>query len=172
MSDDPIAIEDPRRPDIRALLERHLAFANLHSPPEDVYALDVDALLDPSISFYALRQDGQLLGVGALRQFDADHAEVKSMHVAAEARGQGAGRIIVNHLLGIARERGLRRVSLETGTMEAFAPARALYESAGFVECGPFGSYPPSPNSAFLTLALEPLEPLEPLERLERLEPQ
>ncbi|SOD71730.1 putative acetyltransferase [Jatrophihabitans sp. GAS493] len=150
-----ISTEDPRTPDIRALLERHLAFANLHSPPEDVHALNVEALLDPSISFFALRRAGALLGVGALRQFNAHEGELKSMHVAAEARGEGAGRRILNHLLGVARERGLRRVSLETGTMAAFDAARSLYESAGFVPCGPFSDYPLSSNSAYLTLTLE-----------------
>jgi putative acetyltransferase len=76
------------------------------------------------------------------------------MHTAPPARGRGIGRAMVDHLLGVARDRGLRRVSLETGSMAAFAPARSLYASSGFRECGPFGDYSPSRNSTFMTLSL------------------
>ena len=150
-----IAADDPRAPDIRALLERHLGFCNLHSPPEDVHALDIDALLDPAVSFFSCREDGFLLGLGALKQLDKQHAEIKSMHTAAEARGRGVARDLVSHLVAFARERGFGRISLETGTMEAFAPARALYASAGFEPCGRFADYIDSPNSTFMTLDLQ-----------------
>lgn len=149
-----IAPEDPRAPDVRALLERHLAFARSNSPPRDVHALDHDGLADPAVTFYALREKGELLAVGALRRLDDRHCEIKSMHTAQEARGRGLGRVMAEHLLAMARERGFERVSLETGTMEAFAPARALYASLGFVLCAPFGDYPESPNSVCLTRAL------------------
>ena len=154
MPEGDISIDDPRAPDVRELLERHLAFANLHSPPEDVHALDVDALLDPAVTFFSFRLTGQLLGVAALEQLDEHHAEVKSMHTAQEARGRGIGRAMVDHLIRVAHNRGLRRVSLETGSMSAFAPARRLYASAGFRPCGPFGDYAPSPNSTYMTLLL------------------
>ena len=146
-----IRADDPRRADVRALLERHLAFANDHSPPEDVHALDVDALAHPSITFVALRSDGELLGVGALKDLGGGHGELKSMHTSAEARGRGVGGAIVAHLVGLARERGLTRLSLETGTPDAFAPARSLYARHGFVECGPFDDYAPSDYSTFMT---------------------
>jgi putative acetyltransferase len=149
-----ISIDDPRAGDVRALLERHLAFANTHSPPEDVHALDLDGLLDPAITFFSFRSDGRLLAVGAIRRLDESHAELKSMHTAEEARGQGIGRAMVDHLLGVARERGFRQVSIETGTMEAFAPARALYAGVGFETCGPFGEYFYSPNSTCMTMWL------------------
>jgi putative acetyltransferase len=149
-----VAVDDPRRADVRQLLERHLAFAHATSAPEDVHALDLDGLLHESVTFFSARTDGALLGVGALKQLDAGHAELKSMHTAAAARGQGVARALVEHLLAVARERGCRRVSLETGTQEEFAPARSLYAGAGFTECGPFGSYRPSAASAFFTLAL------------------
>jgi putative acetyltransferase len=151
-----IALDDPRAEDVRALLEHHLAFANEHSPPEDVHALDLDGLLRPDISFYSYRVDGQLLGIGALKTVDADHAELKSMHTAEAARGRGVGRAMVDHLLAVARERGIRRVSLETGTPDAFVPARSLYASVGFEECGPFGAYFDSPWSVCMTLQLGP----------------
>jgi putative acetyltransferase len=147
-----IALDDPRAPDVRALLERHLAFAHEMSPPEDVHALDIAGLLDASISFFSARQHGELLAVGALKQLDPTHGELKSMHTAAAARRQGVGRSMVEFLVALARDRGYDFVSLETGSMEAFAPARALYRSAGFGECGPFGDYELSPNSTFMTI--------------------
>ena len=98
---------------------------------------------------------GDLLAVGALKQLDAEHGELKSMHTAAAARGRGIGAAMVEHLLDVARGRGLRRVSLETGSMDAFVPARTLYARYGFAECGPFGDYSPSPNSTFMTLELD-----------------
>ena len=155
MAEGQISIDDPRAPDVGAMLDRHLAFNNAHSPPEDVHALDVDGLLDPSVTFFSVRRNGELLGVGALKQIDTLRAELKSMHVAETARGGGIGRALVEHLIAVARQRGLRRVSLETGSMAAFAPARALYASAGFRPCGPFDPYLPSPNSAFMTMVLD-----------------
>jgi putative acetyltransferase len=151
---DVIGFDDPRGEDVRVLLAVHLAFANEHSPPEDVHALDIEGLLDPAISFYSCRRVGVLLGVGALKQLDATHAELKSMHTSEVARGQGIGRQMVEHLLGVARERCISRVSLETGTMAAFAPARRLYTQFGFAHCEPFGAYFVSPNSVCMTLLL------------------
>jgi len=150
-----ITADDPRAKDVRDLLERHLGFAHANTPPEGVHALDVDGLLDPAVTFFSLRRDGELLGVGALKQLDRHHAELKSMHTAQAARGRGVGRAMLGHLIGVARERGCRRVSLETGSMDAFAPARSLYASAGFRPCGPFGDYSPSPTSTFMTLSLD-----------------
>jgi putative acetyltransferase len=149
-----IAADDPRAADVRELLQQHLLFAFAASPPENVFALDVDGLLDPAVTFFSFRVGGKLLGVGALKQLDEHHAELKSMHTARAARGRGIGRAMVAHLLGVARARGCRRVSLETGSMEAFAPARSLYESAGFRPCGSFGDYRPSEYSTFMTLEL------------------
>ena len=150
-----IATDDPRAGDVRALLERHLAFARATTRPEDVYALDVDALAAPAVTLFSFRDGGALLGVGALKELDGGHAEIKSMHTAEAARGRGVGRALADHLLAVARERGYRRVSLETGAGPAFAPARRLYASAGFTPCGPFGDYVPSPNSAYMTRALD-----------------
>lgn len=149
-----IAIDDPRAEDVRMLLAAHLAFAHENSPPQDVHALDVDGLLDPAVTFYSYRVDRQLLAVGALRQLGGGHGEIKSMHTAREARGRGIGRAMLAHLIDEARARGYQRLSLETGTMDVFAPARALYAAAGFVPCDPFGSYVHSPNSVCMTLAL------------------
>ena len=149
-----IAVDDPAAEDVRALLGRHLEFARATTLPEEVYALDVDALLDPAVTFFSYRIDGELLGVAALKRIDDEHAEIKSMHTAAAARGRGIGRALVEHLIGVAREQGFRRISLETGAGPAFAPARRLYASAGFGPSGPFAGYRPSPNSAYMTLTL------------------
>lgn len=156
MAKDEIGVEDPRREDVRELLSHHLAHARSNSLPEEVHALEVDGLVDPTVTLFGFRRDGKLLAVGALRQLADGHAELKSMHAAEAVRGTGIGRTMVDHLVGVARERGLRQVSIETGTQGAFAPARSLYERAGFSPCGPFGDYGPSPNSAFMTMALEP----------------
>lgn len=137
MHEGAISIDDPRAEDVRALLERHLAFARGHSPPEDAHALDVDGLADPSVTLYSLRR--------------RDHAEVKSMHTIDEARGRGIGRAMIDHLVATARDRGFSRVSLETGAAPAFAAARSLYAGAGFRPCEPFGDYRPSRNSVFMT---------------------
>jgi putative acetyltransferase len=149
-----IAADDPNAEDVRALLRRHLEFAAANTPPEDVHALDLDQLADPAVMFYSYRRDGELLAVGALKQLDGRHAELKSMHTAAAARGRGIGRAMVEHLIGVARDHGFGRVSLETGSTPAFAPARSLYAQAGFTPCGPFGDYPQGRGNTFMTLPL------------------
>lgn len=147
-------MEDPLAADVRALLERHLAFAHEVTPPEDVHALGVGALLTPDITFFSARRDGVLLGVGALRELDAGHGEIKSMHTAEAARRQGVARAIVEYLIRVARERGYERLSLETGAMDVFQPARALYAGLGFAVCPPFGEYWDSPFSVCMTMDL------------------
>ena len=149
-----IGVEDPDASDVRAVLERHLAFAREVTPLEHVHALDTGAWSDPDLTFYGARRDGSLLGVGAIRGLDETHAELKAMHTRAEARGQGVGQAILAHLLRVARARGYQRVSLETGTMDAFGPARALYRKAGFRPCAPFGPYTVNPYSVCMTMAL------------------
>ena len=149
-----ISTDDPRAPDVRALLERHAAWARAQTPPEDAHALDPDQLAEPGVVFFSYRRDGELLGVAALKRLDDGHAEVKSMHTVESARGTGVGGALLRHLLDVARSSGYERVSLETGAMEQFAAARALYENAGFAECEPFGDYRHSRNSVYMTLAL------------------
>jgi len=149
-----IAVEDPRTDDVRALLATHLAFAREVTPPEGVFALDIDGLLDPSVTFFSARRDGELVGVGALKELDASHAELKSMHTVAAVRRQGVGRALVQHLLAVAADRDYKRVSLETGTEDAFVPARAFYSTLSFTPCERFGPYVNSPTSACMTIAL------------------
>ena len=150
-----ISTDDPLADDVRELLARHLAYAHETTAPEDVHALDLDALVDPSVTFFSFRVDGKLLGVGALKRLDGEHAEIKSMHTAEPARGQGIGRAMLDHLVDFAREAGYQRVSIETGAGPAFAPARRLYASASFKPCGPFADYGPRPTAAYMTLSLD-----------------
>ena len=146
---------DPGSPAAVALVERHLAFARAHSPPEDVHALEVAGLEDRDVTFFGIRDGDDLVCMGALQQLDEGHGEIKSMHTAEGARGRGVARAMLDHLLAVARVRGYRRVSLETGTMAAFAPARSLYARAGFVVCEPFADYRASVSSVHMTLELE-----------------
>jgi putative acetyltransferase len=153
-SETTISVDDPRRPEILALLERHLGFCLSETPPEHSFALDADGLLDPNVTFVSFREGATVLGVAAIKELDGGHAEIKSMHTAAEARGRGVGRALLSHLLDTARARGYRRVSLETGTTPGFAAARSLYESAGFVPTGPFGDYPETGDNCFYARTL------------------
>jgi len=147
--------DDLRGADVVALLQAHLDDMHRHSPPESVHALDLDALRRPEITFWTMRDDrGALMGCGALKQLDAAHGEIKSMRTAAVHLRKGVAATLLRHVLRTARGRGYRRLSLETGAPEAFAPARALYARFGFVECGPFADYAEDPWSVFMTLEL------------------
>ena len=152
-----IGHDDAARPDVLELAHAHRAWASEHSPPEDVHAVEAEALLHPAITLLTARSaDGGLLGMGALRELASEHAELKAMHVRKTARGIGVGRSLLYELVAMARQRAYRRVSLETGTMEAFASARSLYASVGFTPCPPFGPYTSSPHSVYMTLTLNP----------------
>jgi len=151
-----IRIDDLQGPEIRALLEEHLRNMYEVSPPESVHALDLAALQKPEITFWTAWSDGELLGCGALKALDRTHGEIKSMRTAMTRRRTGVGRAMLEHIVAEARGRGYERLSLETGSMEAFAPARHLYERFGFTYCGPFADYVVDPNSAFMTRVLLP----------------
>jgi putative acetyltransferase len=146
--------EDLSQDDVCAVLVTHLAFAREVTPPDDVHALDFSGLKDPAVTLFSARDAGALRALGAIKMLGEGHAELKSMHTVEGVRGQGIGKAMVEHLLSIARVRRCTRVSLETGAMEAFAPARALYAKTGFVPCGPFGEYVASSYSVYMTLSL------------------
>lgn len=147
--------DDLTRPAVHALLEEHLADMYAWSPPESVHALDLDGLRRPEVTFWSAWSDqGELLGCGALKEIDARHAEIKSMRTANAHRGMGVGRQMLQHLLRVARERGYRRLSLETGAQPGFEPARQLYAAFGFEYTEPFEGYLEDPNSVFMTLQL------------------
>ena len=148
--------DDLRDPRLHALLGEHLRDMADHSPPESIHALDLDALRKPDISFWSAWNGEDLLACGALKALDAHHGEIKSMRTSQRHRRQGAGAAMLAHIIDEARERGYRRLSLETGSMAAFAPAHALYARFGFEDCDPFGGYREDPYSRFMTLELAP----------------
>ena len=151
-----IEIDDLTRPAIHALLNEHLRSMHAQSPPGSVHALDLESLRSPDITFWSAWEGPVLLGCGALMELSRTNGEVKSMRTPDAQRRTGAGRALLTHIIATARSRGYDRLSLETGSMAAFEPARRLYESAGFTETGPFGAYVADPNSTFMTLALPP----------------
>ena len=150
----PILLDDPTSSDVAALLEEHLADMYATSPPESVHALDPASLTGSDISFWTMREDGAVLGCAALKRLGPGHGEIKSMRTATAARRRGVAARLLDHVLAEARAAGYGRLSLETGTQDFFAPARSLYVSRGFAECGPFGTYVLDPNSVFMTLDL------------------
>lgn len=154
MSDIVVAAGDPRDTDVVALLEVHLALMRRISPPGHVHALDLDALARPEVTFLTARSDGELLGVGALKQLDEARAEIKSMHTTEAARGRGVGRQLADHIIRLARDRGVVWLGLETGTQPEFEAARSLYRTFGFATCDPFDTYTTNPYSTCMSLDL------------------
>ena len=150
----PIVLDDLSGPEVAELLSEHLRDMALHSPPESVHALDLQSLREPDISFWTLRENGELLGCGALKQLDESHGEIKSMRTARAYLRRGVAARLLTHILDEARRRGYQRLSLETGSAEAFRPAHEMYARFGFVPCGPFGDYVEDPYSVFMTREL------------------
>jgi len=143
--------DSPLAPEVRVVLARHLDLMWTSSPAESVHALAPADLAGDDVAFFTLRDGKAVLGMAALRRIDARHAEIKSMHIVAEARGRGLARLVLDYLLDQARAMGYARLSLETGIEDVFAPARALYRAAGFEPCLPFQGYAADPNSVFMT---------------------
>lgn len=148
--------DSPTRADVRQLLDEHLADMFATSPAESVHALDHAALSAPEIVFWTAREDGVLLGCGALKLLTPAEGEIKSMRTTASARGRGVAALLLTRITEDAGERGLARLYLETGSEEFFAPAHRLYARHGFTDCPPFTGYTLDPLSVFMTLALPP----------------
>jgi putative acetyltransferase len=141
--------------EIRALLAEHLRNMHELSPPQSVHALDVAALREPEVTFWSAWSNAELLGCGALKELTSGHGEIKSMRTAVAHRRKGVARSVLMHIIAEARARSYARLSLETGSMAAFEPARCLYQSFGFEYCPPFASYVDDPNSVFMTQTLD-----------------
>jgi len=139
-------------PDLEVFLSDHLRDMQATAPPESRHALDISRLLSPRVRLFAATMDGALVGTGALAELEPGHEELKSMRTSPRMRGQGVGSVMLAALLCDARDRGIRRVSLETGASDFFWAAHRLYTKAGFDECEPFGSYVEDPHSIFLTV--------------------
>jgi putative acetyltransferase len=151
--------DDPSRPALLALLREHHADMLRHSPPDSVHALDEDALHRGGVDFFSAWIDDRLAGCAALKELDPRHGEIKSMRTARPFLRRGVAAALLSHLVAEARRRGYARLSLETGSMDAFAPARALYARHGFVACPPFADYVEDPYSVFMTRTMEPPGP-------------
>ena len=145
-----IKVDDLQGPEIAALLDEHLKNMHLISPPESVHALDIETLRKPEITFWSAWADSELYGCGALKQLNPEHGEVKSMRTASLHLRKGVASALLNYIIDVAIQRGYKKLSLETGSMKEFTPARTMYEKFGFSYCGPFEGYSEDPNSVFM----------------------
>jgi len=150
-----IKIDDLSGPEIAELLAEHLRCMAGASPPESRHALNLDELRAPDVTFWSAWQGQELAGCGALKELDAAHGEIKSMRTARAHLRKGVVSMLLDHILSEAQRRASRRLSLETGSMGYFEPARRLYRKFGFRICPPFAGYREDPNSVFMTRELE-----------------
>jgi len=146
-----ITTEKSLSDELAHVLQAHWLFCTSSTPIEHVYALDASKLFSPDITVFGARIDGELVGVGAMRKLDQLHAELKSMHTLTKSRGSGVGKAMVAYIEDFARSSGIERMSLETGTNEAFRPARQLYKSLGYQSCEAFGDYVLSEDNTCMT---------------------
>ena len=128
-----IKIDDLTGVEIKELLNKHLIGMSQNSPPESIHALNIIELQKPGITFWSGWEEGNLVGCGALKELDSLNAEIKSMRTASSHLRKGVARKILRHIMNHAKKGNYRRLSLETGSMAAFEPARKLYENLGFV---------------------------------------
>ena len=151
-----IKVDDLRGQEIAELLTEHLRQLAEVSPPESCHALDLDKLRQPDVTFWSVWDGGELTGCGALKELNPGHGEIKSMRTSAAHLKRGVASIVLRHIIAEAARRGYRKLSLETGSMGYFEPARRLYAKFGFKICGPFEGYVEDPNSVFMARELTP----------------
>lgn len=149
-----IKIDDLSGPEIASFLIEHLKDLAKHSPPESMHALNIEGLRKPEVTFWSAWEQGEIVGCGALKEIDRKHGEVKSMRTSSRHQRKGIAKRILQFIIEEAKHRGYTRISLETGSMDVFEPARKLYTSLGFRYCEPFANYKEDPNSVFMTLEL------------------
>jgi putative acetyltransferase len=147
-----IKIDDLTGPEVAELVGEHLHGMSLNSPPESIHALNLEGLKKPEITFWSAWEGKELVGCGALKELDGQHGEIKSMRTSASHLRKGIARRMLQHIIEEAQRRGYRQLSLETGSMDDFEPARRLYASFGFQYCQPFSDYTEDPNSVFMTI--------------------
>lgn len=150
-----IRIDDLSGAQIRHLLEEHLAHMRSISPPESTHALPLEGLRQPELTFWTVWEKDELLGCGALKELDAEHGEIKSMRTVSRHLRKGVAKALLDYIIAEGKRRGYRRLSLETGSMAAFEPARQLYTRAGFIYCAPFADYIEDPHSVFMEKKLK-----------------
>ena len=149
-----IIVDDLSGPEIAEFLAEHICDMKSVSPPESKHALDLDGLRKPGITFWTVWDGDALVGCGALKELDAQHGEIKSMRTAAKRKRGGIASLMLRHIIDVAQQRNYHQLSLETGSMPFFEPARRLYAKFGFTPCAPFANYKEDPNSVFLTREL------------------
>jgi putative acetyltransferase len=149
-----IKLDDLTGSKVAELVMEHLQGMTLHSPPESIHALNLKELQKPEITFWSAWEGDELIGCGALKELDRQHGEIKSMRTSTAHLRKGVAKGILKHIIDEAKRRGYGRLSLETGSMEAFEPAKRLYANFGFEYCGPFSEYIQDPNSVFMTKEL------------------
>ena len=149
-----IVVDDLSGPEIAQFLDEHVLQMRSITPIENAFALDLDGLRAPEITFWTVWDDGTVVGCGAIKRLDPGHAELKSMRTDSARKRSGIASLLLEHILAEARRMGFRRLSLETGSADFFIPARMLYAKFGFSYCEPFGDYQPSPHNVFMTRAV------------------
>ena len=140
--------------EVNDLLKKHFVELRSVSPAGSTHVLDIDGLKDPSIKFWSLWENNELIGCGALKFLEKNHGEFKSIRVADQFRKKGSGERIINHLIEEAKKLNIVKLSIETGAGEFFLPARNLFSKFGFKKCSPFAHYKDDPNSCYYTLYL------------------
>ena len=149
-----IKLDDLTGTEIAELINGHLTSMATHSPPESIHALNLKELNKPGITFWSVWEGNELVGCGALKELDMNHGEIKSMKTSPSYLRRGVASRMLEHIINVAKERNYKKLSLETGSMDAFKPAHKLYESFGFQYCKPFADYKEDPNSVFMTKEL------------------
>jgi putative acetyltransferase len=149
-----IVVDDLSGPEIAEFLAEHVQEMRSVTPLDSKYALDLDGLRRPEITFWSVIDDRTLVGCGAIKRLDPDHAELKSMRTAPTRKRSGIASFLLAHIIAEAGRIGFTRLSLETGSAPFFLPARKLYEKFGFAYCEPFADYRPGPHNVFMTREL------------------
>ncbi len=145
-----IKIDDLTGFEVAELVREHLHSMILNSPRESIHALNLEQLQSPDITFWSAWEENELVGFGALKEIDEHHGEIKSMRTSSLHLRKGVAKRLLQHIIEEAKRRDYERLSLETGSMDSFEPARRLYSSFGFKYCNPFSDYIEDPNSVFM----------------------
>ena len=138
-------------PEVHKLLTNHFIELRAASPEGSAHVLDIPGLKVPSIKFWSLWQNNELMGCGALKFLDKDHGEFKSIRIHDNFRGKGNGINVVNYLINEAKKLDITKLSIETGAGDFFISARKLFKNCGFEICEPFAHYKADINSVYLT---------------------
>ena len=141
-------------PEVHELLIKHFIELRSVSPEGSAHVLDIAGLKDPTIKFWSLWEEDQLMGAGALKFLDKGHGEFKSIRVNDKFRNKKNGIKIIDHLINEAKKLNVKKLSLETGAGEFFLPARKIFIKRGFKVCEPFSHYKDDINSVYMSLLI------------------